>query len=57
MGVAYFHKPSELKEEIESLMEQLKKDPGNTAIEQKIQDVIEGSSTLAADFEDMGINM
>ena len=45
------------KEEIESLMEQLKKDPGNTAIEQKIQDVIEGSSTLAADFEDIGISL
>lgn len=45
------------KEEIESLMEQLKEDPGNTAIEQKIKDIINGSGTLKADFEAIGIEL
>lgn len=45
------------KEEIESLMEQLKDDPGNTAIEQKIKDIINGSGTLKADFEAIGIEV
>ena len=45
------------KEEIESLMEQLKKDPGNTAIEQKIKNIINGSGTLKSDFEAIGIKI
>lgn len=45
------------KEEIESLMEQLKADPGNTAIEQKIKDIINGSGTLKSDFEAIGIQI
>lgn len=46
-----------VKEEIESLMEQLKEDPGNTAIEQKIKSIISGSGTLKSDFEAIGIEI
>ena len=45
------------KEDIESLMAQLKEDPGNTAIEQKIKDIINGSETLTADFTAIGIEI
>lgn len=47
----------EAKEEIESLMKQLKDDPGNTAIEQKIKNIITDSETLIADFEAIGIEI
>ena len=45
------------KEEIESLMEQLKEDPGNTAIEQKIKSIINDSGALKADFAAIGIEI
>lgn len=45
------------KKDIEALMEQLKEDPGNTAIEQKIKNIINGSEALKADFEAIGIEI
>lgn len=48
---------AEISDEIDKLVEKLKKDPGNTAYEQKIRDIISSNKELQNNLEESGVSI